>query len=236
MAIAQRGSATIGYGGAGSCAVSVPAGVVDGDVLIVFLGNDSGTAGTLGGLTGWTLVRDDNDGGGVTLRLASYRRVASSEPASYTFTCTGALPLGGVMTAWSGVDTTTPTDGSNGTVVSGSAGTTISAPSVTTATANGALLCAYMLDNGGANMTSAVTITLPGGLTDQGGMAPSGTGVVKLRAGSKSLGAAGATGAQGATNTSEPARAGQQVALRAAAGAATSLPPTRQSMQHLLVR
>jgi hypothetical protein len=69
--------------GAGTYAVSVPAGVVDGDYLVTFVVN----TGTVGQSTpaGWT----SQGTAGAPIKTRCYSRVASSEPASYNWVATG---------------------------------------------------------------------------------------------------------------------------------------------------
>lgn len=63
--------------------VPVPAGVVDGDLmLMVCLVNQNGVTGP----AGWTLLSTGGGGGGSTPVMSIYYRFASSEPASYTAT------------------------------------------------------------------------------------------------------------------------------------------------------
>src|SRR4051794_10237263 len=91
-AITVVNTSTGGHATSGtSHSLAVPPGTLDGDVLLTFVGNDAGTAGTFTAPGGWSLVRDDNDASGFTQRVRCYRRVASSEPASYTWTVSGGV-------------------------------------------------------------------------------------------------------------------------------------------------
>lgn len=110
MAIARRGTPTTAAMTAGGTTVtiSVPAGVVNGDVMVlVAFGNDS-TSDTFADPTGWTA--EDLATSGTNTRMKVWWRVAASEPASYAVTVSGGVNTKYVaaMAAYSGVDNTTP--------------------------------------------------------------------------------------------------------------------------------
>src|SRR6187399_2643176 len=91
MAIAVRAVAVANTGtaqGTGSpgLAISVPTGTLDGDLLYmgVMAASSTGTFDTPGG---WTVVEAQfASTGQASAKMAVYRKVASGEPASYTFT------------------------------------------------------------------------------------------------------------------------------------------------------
>jgi hypothetical protein len=120
---------------------NVPSGVVDGDLLLWELAGVLGTASAPTGWLSWAAVTN------AASRLSIFYRFASSEPASYTAT----VPSGrwnGIMSAYRGVDQTTPQDA---TPTTASSATT---PAIVTAT-NGA----YALSHGMAISASGVTNT-----------------------------------------------------------------------------
>lgn len=82
MAVKVRGSAGT-YQGAGfsTVVVSVPAGIVDGDLMILFA--ECATAQTITTPSGWQVI---GAGDATNRRLQAYSRIASSEPGSYTIT------------------------------------------------------------------------------------------------------------------------------------------------------
>lgn len=84
--------------------VSKPLGTVDGHVLVAFVGEVG--AGSITPPAGWTLVASVAAGTDVT--LAAYRKVASSEGASWTWTLGASVRSWGWVGAYSGVDTTDP--------------------------------------------------------------------------------------------------------------------------------
>ena len=95
--VASATSAVLGS----SLTVSKPAGVVQNDLLIAFMGADTtGTSYTWTGDTGWTEIADQGSGG--ALRIA-YKVAASSEPSTYTFTASGGgATLRGAILAYRG--------------------------------------------------------------------------------------------------------------------------------------
>lgn len=122
MAIALRGTPTNATNGAGSSqSVNVPAGVVNGDLLLCHInGYKSGGTGVSVPNTpaGWNLILGESTGGDKSAggggagnaALGAYYRVAASEPASYTFSNNGAgdAYIDVSIIALSGVDTTSP--------------------------------------------------------------------------------------------------------------------------------
>lgn len=65
---------------------SVPSGTADGDLMVLAITTGQGGATAP---AGWTLLGYANSGGGSCSTMYVYYRVASSEPASYTFTRDG---------------------------------------------------------------------------------------------------------------------------------------------------
>jgi hypothetical protein len=132
-----------------------------GDVIIAHLSIRGGTS--LGTITkpssSWNLV--DRVDSGTSVTLAVYSLVAgSSEPASYTWSWTGAQRAAAVMRNFSGVDTSAPVDGHAGASES-SASTTHVAPSVNAAYASETRVVGIAVSNdvdcntiGGWNLTS----------------------------------------------------------------------------------
>lgn len=99
-----------------SITLTVPAGVIDGDVLYAVLGNAEAEDGTWTVVpAGWTEVVSEHlaANGGVAPSQPGvnvYRRIAASEPASYIWTSDFSSGLVGIMTAHRGSDQTTPED------------------------------------------------------------------------------------------------------------------------------
>lgn len=96
MAIAFRSSLGSSNGGATTIVMTLPAGVVNTDVLVMSITARGGTATTITTPGGWTLL-----GTAVTsttnLKQAIFWRYASSEPASYTVTMTSAKASGVII-------------------------------------------------------------------------------------------------------------------------------------------
>ena len=134
--------------------VNVPAGTLDGHVMVAFVASFGG-ANVPADETGWTTI-GSTDGGA---SIKTYRRVASSEPASYTF---DALADGiiAVISTYSGVDTLNPINVSGAFLGSATEVTNEDAPSITT-TADG---CRLIFVNA---TQSVVTHTAPSGYTQR---------------------------------------------------------------------
>ena len=109
--------------GGGTLTLGVPAGIADGDILLAFVVVDFGS-NVPAAPSGWTLLDSQATGPSV----ASYYRVASSEPASYNWTLANAGV--GSMVAYSGVDTVNPINKHGGWNRTASS-TTVTASSIT---------------------------------------------------------------------------------------------------------
>jgi len=141
--------------------VTTPSGVVAGDVMIANIASST-TGAAVTAPAGWTLIRSAaSTNGGNGIRHASYYRVVTSaaEPASYVWNVGAVRSNSGSITAWRGVDTTTPIDASAQQLL-GSNGATETAPTVTTTQANGVVLRAYA-HRGPSNNPPAMTLTTP---------------------------------------------------------------------------
>jgi hypothetical protein len=111
MATAFRSSQSVTNGAAGTTVVvTKPAGLVDTglnpsrDHLIAYIA--AGGAPSITPPAGWTLV--NTVASGTAVRLWMYHKLASSEPASWTWTLGTSLRTWGWVGAYTGVDPTTP--------------------------------------------------------------------------------------------------------------------------------
>ncbi|MEA5454106.1 PKD domain-containing protein [Sinomonas sp. JGH33] len=146
---------------ASSVTLTAPSGVAAGDVLVASITVDQNPS-VASVPAGWTAmvnglgINASSTGGA---RIFTYYYVAgSSEPSSYTWNLSSSVRWGGGITAFRGVNTTTPLDTGVTTAVDTTySATSITLPSLTTAT-NGALLI------GGVGLDSVVPgVTPPSG-------------------------------------------------------------------------
>lgn len=148
MAIVYRASTTTESTGTAAIVNNVPAGTVNGD-LLVWRYSETGT-NIPTTPAGWTLA---TSGSTTSTSVTIWYRVASSEPASYT---TGTLVTSGrhigIMSAYSGVDNTTPFDVATPALVAGTTATTC--PAITPVTVG-----AWVLGIGNANVGTGVINT-----------------------------------------------------------------------------
>lgn len=106
MAITQVGTATTDTGTT-ALTITKPTGVASGDILILTVATNTASVTPV---DSWNLV-DVQNNAGTTMRNHLYWRLAGgSEGADYDITCTSSALSGGAITAWRGVDTTTPLD------------------------------------------------------------------------------------------------------------------------------
>ncbi len=139
--------------------VSAPSGLAPGDVEIAQVTVGSGTGAYPSySFPGWTQIRLDQyyESTGPTYweQYLLYKVAGSSEPSSYSFTQPSNNTNYNVawtasITAYSGVNTTTPIDVSAcNSGYPAAVGATITAPSITTTNANDRLMLIYAIANG----------------------------------------------------------------------------------------
>lgn len=146
--------------------VNVPAGTLDGDVMIASIawrpctsGGGSPCTSTVSPPSGWTVVNTmtQTAGGATGQSMVVYRRVASAEPASYTWFFGGtpvhAGAVGGIV-SFAGVDTTNPVVASLGQATASST-THVANQIDTTGVPNAMLVSSFSANS--ANVWSAVT-------------------------------------------------------------------------------
>lgn len=226
MPIAFRAAdgANTGTGTATSIAVNVPAGTVDGDVMVAVVFTTGGTGAEISAPAGWTTV--NNTEVGTVLAVATFYRVASSEPASYTFTfdTTSSRQGGAIISSYSGVDNTTPVD-VNDVLTESASDANFDCPSVTTTVDDCMLVC-----TGGWQSTA--TASWPAGTDERQEQNTSHASV--NRSGGVAddlLGAAGPTGTRTVTLSGNGSdKVGTSVALRPAGGAVTATIPPRRTL------
>lgn len=154
--------------GATSAVINKPAGVANGNLLIANVQSYSGTSNaiTITPPAGWSAaagpVRSGKSGGYIVQYV--FYKVASSEGASWTFTLTSGGWFTGVVSAYSGVDTTTPLDvaAKSASCVSGDNGLYFPLPKITIAPASTKTMLVMLGSDAGYN----------GANIDQGGSMP----------------------------------------------------------------
>lgn len=138
---------------------NVPAGVVDGDVMLAFVQiNDAGM--TINTEPGWTLVYLHTPLG-ITVTTALYIRVASSEPASYTWDGWSSSRNRVTHVAYRNVDAANIID-VYATTPYGVTSTVV-APSVTTTTVNTMMVVCIHVDD----TSSTGVASYPGSMTER---------------------------------------------------------------------
>ena len=188
-----------------SLVIPAPAGQVAGDVMVAVVsarGNPTFVAPA-----GWTLIRLDISGF-VMRQGIWYKVVTSSEPASYTWTWSGAQAAAGGVSEYSGVSTTNPVDAQGGAISPDATKKTVTAPSITTTVAGDMIVGFY----GAAQNTS---VTPPSGMTEHFDVCSNaGTYPDTVELSDAPQSGAGATGDRIATLPVAAWSIGQLVALR----------------------
>jgi len=105
--IVSRGASTATTKSANSLTVARPAGVQSGDVMFAAIAvNGSPASVTPPPSGGWTLLRQDQSGS--VLRQYLFWKVAGAEPPNYTWSFPAKFSMGATITAYGGVDTSSP--------------------------------------------------------------------------------------------------------------------------------
>ncbi|MGW0795914.1 hypothetical protein [Streptomyces sp. NPDC002692] len=145
-----------------SLACNVPTGTANGDVMVAIISRASSSA-TVSTPSGWTVIPGfpvQNTNG---TTLCGFYKVASSEPASYTWS--GSAQKWCIATmSYRGVDTGSPINVSSAAVDTTNRAAHAS-PSITTTVANCWIVAGY----GDRGSTSASTWSTPSGLTSRSG-------------------------------------------------------------------
>ena len=191
-----------------SLVITKPAGTVDGDLLVAFVANN--TAATITAPAGWTLIV--SQARATNSLQAAWWRIASGEPADYTFTQTVSGSLSGSIHRISGHHAT-PVDVS-AAAASTAQDTAPTAPTVTTTAAD-----TLLVYSASAEAAAQASITAPAGMTERAEVL-AGAGR-NHHVATQTLGAAGATGTRAATL----ATAAHWVALNVAVAPAAAAPP-----------
>jgi hypothetical protein len=140
--------------------LTLPSSVSSGDIMIAVVALDGRASITAPG--GWTLVIDTDHVTAGRIRTAIYYRFHDGSESNPTFTLGASKKSSGAITAYSGIDTTTPLDG----VTTGSANAladgsgNIVAPTITTNT-NGAIVVAVV------SQQVSTEFTTPAGMTER---------------------------------------------------------------------
>lgn len=226
MAIAFRASSTTSASTTAgtSVTITIPSAVQVNDLMIVAVQYQAGSNVTQNTPAGWT----EEPGGGVNgsnMRLAVFTKIAVSGDtggsATAAFSITGGTnrDIVAAFAAYSGVDTTTPTDAATvGNSLSFSG--TMTTPSITTVTANTMIVSVPAIARGG---TAGAVLTAASGQTERV-EAQSGTGTSNgtVAIGDKAQAVAGNSGQVDWTASASDLGYGMTLALRPSAGATIS--------------
>jgi cellulose synthase/poly-beta-1,6-N-acetylglucosamine synthase-like glycosyltransferase/CheY-like chemotaxis protein len=221
-AIAFRAAATAVSGAAGSnsLTVNVPAGTQNGDFMIATVSvRDVGSGALMGTpAAGWTALRPMMDGGWT--RVYMYTRVASSEPASYTWTFNIKTRATAAIVGYSGVDTANPVDLDAFTTQPSWTDTYVT-PNITTTVADAMIVATFSV----GTATSGLSIVQPTGMAERYDL-NGGNSQIQLQESADAIQAsAGATGQKTATASSsglQGAGVAHIMALRPAGGSGPS--------------
>lgn len=192
MSVAFRAAST-GSITSGSASVSItkPTGTIDTDFLVAFQSTGStGIQSQLTGPSGWANL---GFGGtdGFTGVIQVWTKVASGEPASWTWGHTAGFGNMCVAVNCFSAPAATPMDGSTIFDKSTATGTTATSSGVTTAFTNDILLLAVMANSG------APTLSTPTGMTNQTTVVAGATNALSTF--TQTIPATGATGTRAST-------------------------------------
>ncbi len=182
--------------------VAKPAGVVAGDVMLASVVADGGTGVTVSASAGWTLVKTQSSS--TVVQAAVFQKVATAaEPVSFVFTLSVAKKVTASISAYSGVDTTTPID-VLATASTSTSGTVKSAPTITTAGSYRQVVAVY-------GVKASTSLTPASGLVERVDANSTGTGGVTLGVDDRNVAGVGGSGVS--TVTAAVAGVGVQVTV-----------------------
>jgi len=139
-----------------SVTCNVPTEAVDGHFLLAIVSANAWLVESdVTPPTGWTLIASNLYHPGAQARVAAYYRIADNEPASYSWTNALNMRVVATISAWSGVDGSSPVAAYSNTAYT-TDDTTVQSASVTTTAANQTVINAAVVFNSGA-----VTFTPP---------------------------------------------------------------------------
>jgi hypothetical protein len=198
-------SAANASAGAGTLSINRPASTASGHFLVAGITVDGGSGTTITPPAGWTLIRRTDNSTNVA--VASYYRVAGAEAGPYTWTFSPSRRASGGIIRFTGVNTSSPVNVSNGNI--GGPGTALTANQVTTTVANTTLVGFFGTDTGATFTASGGTpLTERFDFRNADVAGPSGWGATATQAN------AAATGNKTATASLSAPWVGQLVALR----------------------
>ena len=196
--LGYRGNASNSAASGLSLALNVPAGVQNGDLLVATV---TDWPGTLTGPSGWTraLLPSANQG--------IWYKVASNEPASYTWSGSADSTWSGVIDAFSGVSTATPLDATPLAIIGTAA--TVAWPGAISVTDKAWSLVVSTENN------NTDTIAVPSGYTARSAMG----GNSFIRSSTRVISPAGTVAPSASDSSGTPTWSAYSLVLRPAGGA-----------------
>lgn len=209
---------TTGGSATTSINVTAPAGITNGDMLYAFV--SLGAQGITPTATGWTL--DHTTSNAAYGRQANvYRKQASGEPGSYTFSHTSAISWNVLIVKLPGADSGAPIM-TTGTSTTGS--TSVPSPSLVNDT-----IGAWLFHFGTVRTSAATLVSAPGGMTlDNNALTAGGSNTRQIVA-HEVLAATGATGTRTSTISTTQDSIGVSIIVRPAAVVALAVTPSSGS-------
>ncbi len=151
-------STTAGSSAVSSIAVTKPAGLTTGDLMLAYVATRGGGQfpAPISAPPGWSAVLTDDDGS--SIGVAIFRKVATAaEPASYSFALGASDRTAASIVVFRGVDGTNPVNASGSQV--NAASTTYTAPSITSNSANTMLVTFHGAVNGNGTVATSTGMT-----------------------------------------------------------------------------
>ena len=225
MAIAFVSQSSNGGTGVTSVIVTAPTSIVNNNYLIL-VATRRGGGGTITAPAGFTLVASGSRGS--ILTEMHYKKCAS-ESGDYTITLSASGTLNVGIAQYSGVDTTTPLDGT--ATVNTSNDSTLTGTGLTVSGSDSMLLF-------GIGFGSGVSLTQAGSMTRRIDQSTGAANDSAVGLNEQLLSASGATGNRTISMGFNDDYVAIMAALKAAAAGAASLPPIRRlrSFRGLIVR
>jgi hypothetical protein len=191
---------------------TMPTGTVAGDLLLAEVTSPFANDANFAAPGTWTLIGAKVSAGSYETIRVLRRFVGAGDPTTETWTISGNPGIVNI-TAWRGVNATTPIEAFANTASWSGSTTTFTAPTVTATSSDATLVCLF-----GGNTGSAITYSSIGTLTERIKGTNNKSGAIF----SEALSASGATGTRSVTSSVSTGFAAFSVLLAPAAGDTTA--------------
>ena len=207
-AVSFVASSSLTAGSSTSNTINKPTGVVDNDVMVLLITNNSNVSYTLNTPSGWTSLYN-NQTIATQRKYSAFYKIAASEGASYTLTTTANASYAAGIVAFR--SSTGSANYDVHSVVTNTASTTATANSITVTQDNSAIIYGVFT---GSDVGTTITATPPSGMTETVDVTGGTTYKSSLEIAYQTSISAGSTGSKSATLSSSVAYGATLISIK----------------------